>query len=269
MKKITLLLISSIIVLLTSSCGRENAMKFPAAETAGHQPQVTGTTQQSCGEINQKRLNGNDYKDYSYQGIDVLFVQNVPDGYLSFEQITEKYGGIVNIDFFEAVISVSDLDGRGLLGTLIRDHEFLVQYKDDIFINENQIVSVLAVAQEAVDAQGRTYGLGEPIKTYNGMGEPTIATINTVSYMNEFDGVRASDDKWLCIIELEIQDNDDFFNPMWQYFSHAESIDGHCYYDVIRWNIPFIVFELPNGEKAEYCYLISPLMESIRKVKIS
>ena len=32
-------------------------MNLPAAETAGYQPQITGTTQQSCGELNPTRLN--------------------------------------------------------------------------------------------------------------------------------------------------------------------------------------------------------------------
>ena len=214
-------------------------------------------------------LNANDYEDYSFQSTDITFVQNVPSGYILFEKISEKYRELVSIGFFEAAIYVLDIDGKNIKQTLISDHEFIVQHKDDVYINEKQIIDILAAAQGAADAQVRIYGLGEPIGTYNGWQEPTTVTINDVSYTSDYKDVILTDEEWLCVVEIEIKDNDDHFNPAWQYFSHAENIDGHRYDGVFQLDTPFIVFKLPKGEIAKYLFLRSPLMDSIRKVDIS
>ena len=86
------------------------------------------------------------YKDYSFQGVDLVHMKNVPDGYALLADVQAKYADSIQIGFFESQVYVLAMDNKAIKQTSISDQSFLIQYKNDIYISEGQIEALLLSA---------------------------------------------------------------------------------------------------------------------------
>jgi len=236
-------------------------------------------TTMSCNSADMAKLKINTkYRDYSFGGIDLVHVNELPIGYLTQKEINKQYQDLFNIVFFESQVSILDLDGRNLMQTSISDNSFIVQYKDDIYFNSNKLLDILALAENTAEKERQIYNIGEPIETYNAFTEPVTVTIEKVSYANSYQDIKVSSNEWVCIVKMNIEDNADesvkeFLNGYsnnWEYFDHAETTDGQKYTQVFQNDSDEMVFSLPYGQKAEYLIIKSPSSwPSLRKIDIN
>jgi len=80
-------------------------------------------------------LNREGYKDYSFGNIAPVFVDDVPGEYISVNEVLDKYKDVFVITFFESQVCILT-DEENLFQTSIANHEFLIQCKDDLYVNE-------------------------------------------------------------------------------------------------------------------------------------
>ena len=122
------------------------------------------------------------YKDLSYQGIDFVQVTKVPSGFMPLGEAYEKYKDLIEFFLFESQIAIIDFDRNNLKQTSIGDSSFVVQYKNDIFINESALQPLLPRAKEAIKEQTHIYSLGEPITSVDSQGGRVTVTVRSVTY---------------------------------------------------------------------------------------
>jgi len=212
--------------------------------------------------------------DYSaiYSGIGVVptKVDSVPDGYMQYTDAEKKYGNVFFIGFFESQVYIRDTDGNGLYQTSISNSDFIVEYKNALFVNMSKINEILPEAQKTADVANKTYSIGEPVEISNFLSDPAIITIKSVSYADNYESVDLKDSEWVCIVKLSIDGLDKNYENIWDYFDHAEGFNGEIYRDVLHVDdTSQIVFKLPKGQKAEYLFVASARSgEKIRKIDI-
>lgn len=231
----------------------------------------------SCREVN-NLMSLNEFKDYSFQGVKPTVVDNVPEGYVYLNDVSTQYGDLITTGFFESQIYVLDLDGNNIKQTSISDSNFLVQHKNDLYVNESEIKELMPLAEQAFERRNKIYNIGESIDTYTAFSDPATVTVNEVSYAENYEDLSLQSDEWVCIITIDIEDGYDEsfkeyaekYNAVWKYFSHAETADGQKYTDVFEVDSSEIIFKLPKGVKAKYLYIQSPSTRiTLRKVDIS
>ena len=220
----------------------------------------------------------NKYKDNSFKGVDLVHVDRIPDGYVLLSDINEQYRDLMQIVFFESQISFLDLDGNNIQQVSISDKNFLVQYKDNIYLNTKKLQVILNLAEGAAEKGRRTYKIGEPFETYDIFSEPISVTVDTVTYVDNYQSLSINNNEWFCVVMMSMIDNTDKSlkdyigndNSIWQYFDYAESFDGQKYTKVFQSDSNKMIFSLPYKQKAKYLFIKSPSSSScIRKIDIS
>jgi len=235
--------------------------------------------------------NDNDEIDYSYGGINVVVVESVPKGYILREEALEKYDGLIEMAFFESSFHIADLDYTAVVSSLINDKNLLVEYNNDIYINEEKIKEILPSAYQVVEERNKVYYIGDTIEMY-AFSCPATIKVDCVSYTDNYENATVKNDEWVCIIEVDINDAFDSFDSAyrrqliednrcasWRYFDHAETADGQIYKTVVKTNstqevprLSQIAFILPKGEKAKYLFIscsTSHGSPTVRKVDVN
>jgi len=224
----------------------------------------------SCNRDGENLMGTDQYTDYSFQGIEPVKVDKAPNGYISLSDVIALHGSLFTIGFFESQIYVLDLDGKNIKQTSISDNSFSVQYKNDLYISGIAIQDILALADQTADARNRIYHFGEPFEIYDGQQKVVTVVVNAVSYVRADENLGIKDDMWACIVDIDIQKNDEEINIYNDYFERAEMKGGQVYNDTLGGSPDQMIFVLPSEEKAHCLFIKSPFYdEQIRKVYIA
>ena len=208
--------------------------------------------------------------DYSYNGISPAKVNNVPDGYMRIADVRQKYGSVITVLPFEAMICVLDVDNNNLYQTGISDSDFVVEYKNDLYVNMAKINELLPEAQKTTVAANQLHYIGDPVEIININRPISVITVKNVSYANSYNGAGINNNEWVCIIELRIDGFKSDAEHIWNYFGYAEGSDGQIFKDVLKIDNPNqMAFRLPSGEKAKYLFVTSKFSNQTRKIDIS
>lgn len=199
----------------------------------------------------------------------VTKVKQMPIGYISIKDVERKYS-FISYGFFESVIYFQDLDKVTVKQTTIDNEKILVQYNNEIYINEQYISEALEKAKDTAKKREMVYNLGDEITLYDRELQDIIIILNGVTYTENLYGISPNDAQKFCIINIVVLDNSNSTIKVNKYFDRAETSVGGEIKDFIEISESTVAFQLPDNEKATYIFVKSPFYNSnIRKVDVS
>ena len=195
-----------------------------------------------------------EYKDYSFNNIRPNMADEIPEDFVSLADIKSEYGEILTVGFFESQIYILDLDDVNIFQTTISNSNFLVQYKNDIYISRKTINDIRIKADETFAKRKYIYTLGESIDLFNGQQEPMAVILKEVSYTDSFENIALKENEWFCVVDIVLEGNDLIYNSVWEYFDSAELENGQKIVESLKIDSDYLIFKLPKHEKVKYLF---------------
>ena len=211
------------------------------------------------------------YTDHSYNGIKPVYVNHVPDGYLRYKEVNERYGDIITTGFFDSQIYFLDIDRRNIKQTSFSDPNFVVQHRNHLYVNEEQIKALLPLAEDAAKAHRKIYSIGETVEVYSrNTSLPITFEVKDVLYTNILKGVAINNYEWVCLIEIAVGGNDGDVRSNLEFFERLELESGDIYTDFFEVGENSVAIKLPLDVNAEYLFVKSPFYHNnIRTIGIN
>jgi len=159
--------------------------------------------------------------------------------------------------FFENGFTLFDADWVGIFGTGTDDQEFIVEFEDEIYVNEKKFLEIAKLADPAVEKQNKLYHIGEEVEIPGRLCIIKIEEVNaTVS------------DKTTYTIKYSIRTDIDkrFINEL---FDHVETDKGTIIKEFDFTGEGTFAVTVPAGEKI-YIIVVKGLLNSaIRKIGVN
>lgn len=110
-------------------------------------------------------------------------VSTLPDGFIALDIATKDMDGILSIYFWHTTFGFQDSEGMTIFNTDVHDDSFIVIYRNQYYICENQFSQILDDAMNIFEQLNRMYSVGEAMEMRgaynNGVSTYTI-TITSV-----------------------------------------------------------------------------------------
>ena len=80
-------------------------------------------------------------------------VLRLPDGFINLHEATENANGVMKYIFFEEYISLVDIEGNSVGGSLVRNRKFIVSFQGEYYINAEDYYTALEKAKTVADIE--------------------------------------------------------------------------------------------------------------------
>ena len=197
-----------------------------------------------------------------------IIVSALPEGFVPLDTVIEDMGGILSIMFWSTNFGIIDSEGITTFQTDVHDDSFIVIFRNQYYVCENQFSQILDHAMNIREQQDRMYSIGEAMEI-RGRPSHTIYTITIASVERlEMDTVAVYE------INFSIYPSVDSNNAL-AFFEAVVLKSGNRLHHFILTSEETMTMELSRTEFVDMLVLnipeslrISTIQNSIRMVRI-
>ncbi|HOP12150.1 MAG TPA: hypothetical protein PK629_11755 [Oscillospiraceae bacterium] len=190
----------------------------------------------------------------------VQIVQTKPDGFIQLVEAANNQVNGLNFMFFENYILFFDCERVCIFVTENDDPEFIVEFKDEFFVNEKKFSELVDAANKTVEQRDKIYSIDEEIE------------LRGCNYLNGYnfkiDEVKAAEAGCTYTIKFVIRPGVTK-EQMKEIFDHVETNQGTIINEFNFIGESEVQINVPAGEKINIIYVKSPdYSEAIRKISV-
>ncbi|MNN08659.1 hypothetical protein D3C81_1215200 [compost metagenome] len=185
----------------------------------------------------------------------------VPSGFISLNEAIDNTKGTLRYVPWESQISFLDADSFTIYQTGFANRDFIVEYKDEYYINGEKYSELVGIANATVEQRNRTYYLGDTVGLRKSATDQYAVKVDTVE-------VETVDEVVTYTIKFTV-DHVDYDYQRKQIFDHVETESGKIINNLTFVDEGTVQFELQARDRIRTIVLKSPdYDECIRKVSI-
>ncbi|MNW55927.1 hypothetical protein D3C74_336190 [compost metagenome] len=185
----------------------------------------------------------------------------VPSGFISLNEAIDNMKGTLRYVPWESQISFLDADNFTIYQTGFANRDFIVEYKDEYYINGEKYSELVGIANATVEQRNRTYYLGDTVGLRKSATDQYAVKVDTVE-------VETVDEVVIYTIKFSV-DHVDYDYQRKQIFDHVETESGKMIKNFTFVDEGTVQIELLARDRIRTIVLKSPdYDECIRKVSI-
>ena len=180
----------------------------------------------------------------------VIRVRSVPWNFVSIENLEEITNGTLRFQFGIHCVGFKDSDNVRIYSTLSGESDIIVRYRDEFFVNEHLIESLMIPATIIAEQRNRVHNLGDVVMLRGRVDIPYVIIIVSVEteIINDVsvNTIRFKTDRYICQTRVE------------NIFDHIETDRGTVIDDLTVIDEQTVEVILPADEKIHLILLTSP-----------
>ena len=155
-------------------------------------------------------------------------VSSVPSGFIPLNVALADMDGVMNSFFWSNNFGFQDSERVTIFQTNVKNNDFIVMYRNDIYINEEAFLEIATYAKSIYEQMNREYSIGDKIEFRGAMhGNRVVFSVKIIS-------VERVDVSESTLYEIKFSVYPDVPKEhLLEMFDFVETVDGMKYYDFV------------------------------------